>query len=96
MCVFLRPLPSITDLLAELHPGACDGLGACHFTEQLHGLSCPHLLVLRKLDDLRGHGWTRTGEKASEEEGTSNILMSFDTAVHIGLLLLPHLLEPSG
>ena len=49
--------PSFTDLLSELHPGAGDGLGACHFTKQLHGLSSTHLSVLRKLNDLRGHGW---------------------------------------
>lgn len=87
----------VTDLLSELHPGAGDGLGAGHFTQQLHRLSCTHLLVLRKLDDLRGHGWGRTRERvSSEEEGASDILISSDAASHIGLLLLSHLPEPSG
>lgn len=95
--VVLGPLPSVTDLLSELHPGAGDGLGAGHFTKQLHGLSCTHLLVLRKLDDLRGHGWGSTRERvSSEEEGASDILISFDAASHIGLLLLSHFPEPSG
>lgn len=53
----LRPHPSSTDLLSELHPGAGDRLGARHFTQQLHGLSSTHLPVLGKLNDLRGHGW---------------------------------------
>ena len=95
--VVLGPLPSVTDLLSELHPGAGDGLGAGHFTKQLHRLSCAHLLVLRKLDDLRGHGWGRTRESvSSEEEGASDSLIPFDAASHIGLLLLSHLPEPSG
>lgn len=76
---------STTDLLSELHPGTGEGLGACHFTKQLHGLSCAHLLVLGELDDLRGHGWGPR-EKVSEGEA----------AVHTGLLLLSHILEPSG
>ena len=65
MQVILGPLPSGTDLLSELHPGAGDGLGAGHLTKQLHRLSCSHLLVLRKLDDLRRHGWGRTRGRVS-------------------------------
>lgn len=46
---------STTNLLSELHPCAGDGLGTSHFPKQLHRLSCSNLLVLRELDDLRGH-----------------------------------------
>lgn len=61
--VVCRPLPSVTDLLSELHPRTGDGLGACHFTNQLDRFSRTHLLVLGKLDDLWGHGWERTVRK---------------------------------
>lgn len=61
--VVRRPLPSVTDLLSELHPRTGDGLGACHFTNQLDRFSRTHLLVLGKLDDLWGHGWERTVRK---------------------------------
>lgn len=92
--IILWPLPSLTNLLSELHPSTGDGLGACHFPKQLHRLSCAHLLVLGKLDDLRGHGWERTRDEVSDEEGASERLISFSAAVHTGLFL-SRLLEPS-
>lgn len=94
--VVFGPLPSVTDLLSELHPGTGDGLGTGHFTKQLHRLSRSHLLVLGKLDDLRGHGWGRSERVSSDGEGASDILISSEVPVHVGLLLLSGLSELLG
>lgn len=53
---YLGLLPSGT-LLSELHPGAGDGLGAATLPKSSTDSPARTFWVLRKLDDLRRHGW---------------------------------------